>query len=284
MINLRICIVGLGLMGGSLAKALKGQVKQVSGVDRHAATRQLALAEGVVDMVTADLSSAVKTADLLILSTPVHSILHYLEKLPELCPEGILVMDLGSTKEIVCTTMATLPASFAAIGGHPMCGKEIAGYQAAEAGLFQGQTFVLTRNGRTTAKIEEAALNLVKLIGAHPIFLEPGIHDQIVAVTSHLPYLISAVLIHRAVAMGDDRVWHVSASGFRDTARLAGSDPRMMLDILLTNRAAILSQLAKYQADLQEIGRLLTKTDVAALATWLADSQRSYNTYRKQKS
>jgi len=179
--------------------------------------------------------------------------------------------------------MAALPISFAAIGGHPMCGKETAGYHAADAGLFQGQTFVLSRNGRTTEQIEDLALSLIVLIGAHPMFLAAEVHDQIVAVTSHLPYLISAVLIHRAADMADDRVWPVSASGFRDSSRLAGSDPRMMLDILLTNREAILSQLAQYQADLQYVSSLLAEKDEVSLAAWLAESQRQYVTYRKNK-
>ena len=283
MIEKRICIVGLGLMGGSLAKALHGQVKHLTGVDRHAATRQMVLAGGIVDIVTADLASGVRAADLIILATPVHSILQQIEQLPDLCPEGSLVLDLGSTKEAVCKGMAALPTSFSAIGGHPMCGKETAGYHAADAGLFRGQIFVLSRNSRTTKQIEEIALSLIELIGAHPMFLSPEVHDQIVAVTSHLPYLISAALVQRAADMADDRVWPVSASGFRDSSRLAGSDPRMMLDILLTNRIAILSQLAQYQADLEQIGSLLAEGDESALAAWLAESQSRYIAYRKQK-
>ena len=270
-------------MGGSLAKALHGRVKHLTGVDQHAATRQLVLADGTVDMVTGDLPSGVKSADLVILATPVHSILQHIEWLPDLCPRGCLVMDLGSTKEAVCERMAALPKSFAAIGGHPMCGKETAGYRAADGALFQGQTFVLSRNGRTTQQIENIALALIELVGAYPMFLPAEVHDQIVAVTSHLPYLMSAALIQRAANMADDRVWPVSASGFRDSSRLAGSDPQMMLDILLTNRMAILSQLAQYQADLQQVSNLLAAEDQAALADWLAESQSRYNTYRNQK-
>jgi len=283
MIEQRICIVGLGLMGGSLAKALHGQVKHLTGVDRHAATRQLVLADGIVDFVTSDLPAGVKEADLVILATPVHSILQQIEQLPDLCPDGCLVMDLGSTKETVCERMAALPPEFAAIGGHPMCGKETAGYHAADATLFRGQTFVLSRNGRTTKRIEEIVLALIELIGGQPMFLPAEVHDQIVAVTSHLPYLIAAALIQRAADMADDRVWPVSASGFRDSSRLAGSDPRMMLDILLTNRMAILSQLEQYQADLEHIGNLLANGDETALANWLAESLSRYIAYRKQK-
>jgi prephenate dehydrogenase len=283
MIEKKICIVGLGLMGGSMAKALHGHVRQIIGVDRHAATRQMALAEGMVGVVTDDLSLGIKSADLVILATPVHSILQQLRQLPDLSPNGCLVMDLGSTKEAVCESMTALPATFEAIGGHPMCGKEIAGYQASDATLFQDQTFILSRNGRTTTAIETLALTIIELVGATPLFLAADVHDEIVAVSSHLPYLISAALVHRAAAMADDQVWTVSASGFRDSSRLAGSDPRMMLDILLTNKPAVLSQLTQYREDLQQLISLLTDEDEAALGAWLTKSQYLYTEYRKRK-
>ena len=284
MIEKRLCIVGLGLMGGSLAKALKGKVGQLLGVDRHAATRQLALADGVVDIATGSLASGIKTADLVILATPVHTILRILAELPQIRPDGCLVMDLGSTKEEICAAMSALPDSFAAIGGHPMCGKETAGYHAADADLFRGQTFILSRNGRTTHQIEEISLSLVDHIEAKPMFLPANEHDQLVAVASHLPYLISAALMHRAADMDDERIWPVSASGFRDTTRLAGSDPRMMLEILLTNRAAVLSQLAQYKTDLEEMIRLLDDKNETALASWLEAAQQEYIAYRRQKT
>ena len=284
MIEKRLCIVGLGLMGGSLARALKEQVGQMIGVDRHAATRQLALADGVVDIVTGSLASGIQAADLVILATPVHSILRILAELPQIRPNGCLVIDLGSTKEEICAAMSALPDSFAAIGGHPMCGKETAGYQAADAELFRGQTFILTRNGRTTRQIEEISLSLIDHIEAKPKFLPADEHDQLVAEASHLPYLISAALMHRAADMDDERIWPVSASGFRDTTRLAGSDPRMMLEILLTNRAAVLSQLAQYKTDLEEITKLLDDKNETALAFWLEAAQQEYIAYRRQNT
>lgn len=283
MIEKKICIVGLGLMGGSLAKALKGHTRQLIGVDRHAATRQAALTAGTVDTVTSSLSAGVKTADLVILATPVHTILHILTELPRLQPDGCLLIDLGSTKEEICTAMSALPDSFSAIGGHPMCGKETAGYHAADADLFQGQTFILSRNARTNHQIEEISLALINQIGAKPLFLSANEHDQLVAVASHLPYLISAALMNRAAHMKDERVWPVSASGFRDTTRLAGSDPRMMLDILLTNREAVLAQLTQYQTDMEILSNLLSDNDEAALASWLEEAQKAHIAYRRKK-
>lgn len=283
MIDQTVCIVGLGLMGGSLAKALHGQTRQLLGVDHHAATRQHALADGAVDFVSADLASGVRQADFLILATPVRSILHILSQLPQLKPEGCLLIDLGSTKTEICAAMAALPPSFSAIGGHPMCGKETAGYQAAAADLFRDQTFILCGNERTDRRIEDIALALINHIGAKPMFLPPHEHDQLAAIASHLPYLISAALMHRAAAMNDARIWPVSASGFRDTTRLAGSDPQMMRDILLTNSEAVLAQLAQYRSSLDQLVRLLEKNDEAALTAWLEESQKAHTAYRQAK-
>ena len=165
-----------------------------------------------------------------------------------------------------------------------MCGKETAGYHAADGHMFRGQTFILSRNDRTNHQIEEISLSIVDHIGAKPMFLAANEHDQLVAVASHLPYLISAALIHRAADMGDERLWPVSASGFQDSTRLAGSDPRMMLDILLTNRDAVLSQLTQYKADLEVMIRLLDDNNETALASWLQTAQQAYVAYRRQKT
>lgn len=278
-----VCIIGLGLMGGSLAKALKGHARQLIGVDRHAATRQAALADGTVDWVTGDVAVGLKQADVVILATPVHAILEFLRQLPLLKPEGCLLLDLGSTKEEICAAMSALPSTFSAIGGHPMCGKETAGYHAATADLFQGQTFILSRTDRTDQRVEELALAVINQIGARSMFLPAREHDQLVAVASHLPYLISATLMHHASSMQDARVWPVSASGFRDSTRLAGSDPRMMRDILLTNREAVLAQLVQYASELAHLTSLLENEDEAALTAWLEDTRKAYIAYRHAK-
>lgn len=279
----RVCIVGLGLMGGSLALALRGRAAKLVGVELHAATRRRALRGRVVDVVTADLAEGARQADLLVLATPVSVILTTLAALPRLRPAGCAVLDLGSTKTDISARMERLPAGFEAIGGHPMCGKEQAGLAAADEMLYCGQTFVLCRNGRTTPRVEQLALELVTAVGAQPLFLPPETHDEIAATVSHVPYLAASALVHSAAAMADERVWPVSASGFRDAARLAGSDPRMMLDILKTNRAAVLARLAHYQQALTAVAELLRADDEQLLSAWLSETQRHYADYRQHK-
>ncbi len=277
----RVCIVGLGLMGGSLALALRPSLTHLAIVDNNPKT--LPAAHELADLATADLAEGVKDVDLVILATPVRAILKLLAQLPAIRPDGCLVMDLGSTKAEICRAMAQLPPVFAAIGGHPMCGKEMAGFANAEPGLFAGETFVLCENGRTAPRIKTAAHEIIRQIGANPLELPPQTHDEMVAAISHLPYLVSAALMQTAAAQGSDRLWQVSASGFRDTTRLAGSDPQMLLDILLTNRTAVIDQIDKLQGQIIKIKQLLLWGSDAELGDWLAETWRQHKNYQNVK-
>ncbi len=284
MLIQKVGIVGLGLMGGSLAQALSGQVESLVGVDQDETTRQLAEQSGLFTQVTESVAQISDDLNLLILATPVRAILQLLDQLPTLRPYGCMVLDLGSTKAVISQAMTILPPVFEAIGGHPMCGKETAGFAAADATLYQGQTFVLCLNERTTPAALSVAQHLVNLLGARPLLLDPLVHDRLVASVSHLPYLLAAVLMDQATAQADDRLWPVSASGFRDTTRLAGSDPRMMLDILMTNKTAVLDQLGHYRQRLDQLQQLLRDGDESQLADWLGTVQQHHLAFQRRKS
>ncbi len=279
--EMRIGIVGLGLMGGSLALALRGRVAGLLAIERRANTRQMALREGIVDAAVEALTPDTPAVDLLVLATPVRAILDTLNRLPATRPGGCAVLDLGSTKRAIVAGMDGLPPEFAAIGGHPMCGKESAGLASAAADLFRGQTFILCPSHRTTAAVTNTALALVEAIGARPVLLDADAHDVVVATVSHLPALVSAALMRTAA---DERLWDVSASGFRDVSRLAGTDPRMMLDILMTNRRAVLDALEAYRAELDGVREALLREDEEALMEWLAAAQVGYAGFRRFKS
>jgi prephenate dehydrogenase len=285
----RICIVGLGLIVGSLALALRlAQRTAVSAspfhltiVDTNPDTR--AAAERLADKVTDNFAEGVAEADLVILATPVRIILRCLEQLPALRPSGCMVLDCGSSKADICQAMDQLPDAFQAIGGHPMAGKEVAGFSAATPDLFRGQTFVLCQTQRTTPEINSVAQEIVAHLGANPLLLPAAVHDEMVAAISHLPYLVSASLMRTAASMGDERLWPVSASGFRDTSRISGTSPQMMLDILLTNREAVLAQMELFQARLTAVTHLLQNEDEQALFAWLCQTQAEYLLYRQHK-
>jgi len=274
--DMTVVIVGLGLMGGSMSLALRGHADapRLVGVVRSRQSMEMARELNVVDEVTTDLIGAVAEADMVILATPVRTLIRQIEHIgPHLRPDTV-VLDLGSTKRAICEALAHLPDGVQPVGGHPMCGKEKAGLAHAEATLYQGATFVLCPLERTADWALHMALDLVHRVGARPLILDPSHHDRLVATISHLPYLLAAALVgttHR-VAQEDSRVWQVAASGFRDTSRLASSDVKMMLDILLTNRETVLSMLDTYRHELDTLRDLLANEEAeGALRFYLSN-------------
>ena len=270
-----VTIVGLGLMGGSLALALRrhADAPYLIGVVRNQARVEEAQSLNVVDEVTTDWQRAVSNAHVVVLATPVRTLIRQIHQIGPYLRPDTLVIDLGSTKRAICQALATLPDHVQPIGGHPMCGKEVAGLIHAEATLYEGATFVLCPLERTANWARELALDLVHRVGARPLILRPDQHDHLVATISHLPYLVAAALVgttHR-VAQEDPRVWRVAASGFRDTTRVASSDVKVMLDILLTNQEAVLSLLERYIEELKALRALLEEDREGELRLYLAN-------------
>jgi prephenate dehydrogenase len=272
-----VAIAGLGLMGGSLGLALRGHAKQVIGIARRAESIDQALAMGAIDHGTQLLAEGVAQADIVVLATPVSVILQQLSKLARLADagaiqDGMVLTDMGSTKLEICQAMAGLPDTIEPVGGHPMCGKETSGLAVAEAGLYQQAPFVLCPLHRTTPQAVLLLETLAEAIQARPLRLDPWRHDQLVSAVSHLPYVLATALFSTAMGVGhqDDMMWRLAASGFRSTTRLVGSDPKMMVDILLTNRAAILGQLEILQAQLAHYGHLIKQGEESQLQAALA--------------
>jgi prephenate dehydrogenase len=265
-----VCIIGLGLMGGSLALALRQAhwAERLIGVDRDAAL--LAAAAGAIDTGTTDLAAGVAAADVVLLATPVRTILRLLPEVGRHAQPGALIMDLGSTKQQICRLMVGLPAGLEPVGGHPMCGKEVAGFAAAEATLFQGRPFVLCPVSRTAPAALELARSLALAAGARPMVLDPAVHDRAVGAISHLPYMLAVTLMSVVNPGRTPAAWSLAAGGFRDTSRVAGSDVDMMLDILLTNRNAVLERLDAFTVPLVELRAELDRTDESALRERLA--------------
>ncbi len=281
-----VVIVGMGLMGASLGYDLRGHCRRVTGVVRREEAIAPTLARGCADEVTTDVFAAVAQADLVVLATPVRTILRQIDTLGPLMKPGAVLLDMGSTKTEICYRMQKLPAHIQAIGGHPMCGKERAGLDAAEPGLYRDCTFVLCPLPRTTAETVALAQTLITYIQAHPLFLEPEQHDRLVAAISHLPYLVASGLVAHVmdVAREDERVWQVAASGFRDTSRVAASDTTMMLDILMTNRAAVLAALDGFLNQMQRLRRALAGEEEAFLQTRLAEIAKKRRDWQKNPS
>jgi prephenate dehydrogenase len=267
-----LAVVGLGLMGGSLALALRGCVETIAGIDPNEATRAYAVERGIVDRATDDLQAGVAEADTVILAAPVRAIIQMLQlRIGSYLRSNTLLIDIGSTKQDICDAMGRLPVGIQAVGGHPMTGKEQSGIEASDPTLYRGRPFVLCPTRRTTPATRLRALGLVEVLGAIPIEMEAQRHDRLVAAISHLPYLLSAALVATVAKEGemDSAVWELAAGGFRDMSRLAGSDVQMMGDILSTNTQAVAVLLALFRVQLAMLEAMLVSGDDQKVAEFL---------------
>lgn len=272
----RVSIVGLGLMGASLAMDLRGHCAEIVGVGRGFETLHYALEHQIVDRI-ADFDDALD-CDLLVLAAPIRTIIQQLQRMGQVLPpaqtsKSTVVVDMGSTKTEIVQKMQNLPPRFDPIGGHPMCGKEVAGIQHAETGLYRKQTFVLSPLERTSPRALALVHEMIATIGARPLVLTAEKQDELVAIISHLPYLVASALVRTAIAKDDPQLWDVAASGFRDTSRLAASDLTMMLNILLTNRESVLDALKNYRVELDALTALVELGDEEKLKAALAPGQ-----------
>lgn len=284
----RVAVVGLGLMGGSLCAALRtrGACREVIGVARRPVTLQMARDLRFIDRGATDLAEGLRDADVVVLATPVRDILDKLAIIGPMLAPGALVMDIGSTKVAICRAMDALPAGIQPLGGHPMCGKETSGLTMADPTLYRDRVFALVPLPRTAPEALAMGRALALGVGARPLVIEAkgdaegdgagaqaypaaARHDRLVAAISHLPFLLASALVEAAVATceGDALAWELAAGGFRDTSRVAASDPTMMLDILATNRDEVLRALREARGQLDRLTRLLEEGDLEALRT-----------------
>lgn len=263
LINARVAIVGLGLMGGSLALDLRGKCAAIYGVDPDPETQALARTRNIVEEISGNPADILPQADLVILAAPVRTIVKLVQQtLPEMHPGTAVVLDIGSTKSAIVEVMTELPSRFDPIGGHPMCGREVSSLLHAYTGMYRGAPFALTPLPRTTIRARALATQIVQAVGANLLWLDATTHDRWVAATSHLPYLISTVL---AGATPPD-VAPLVGPGFLSTTRLAGSSHQMMLDILATNRTEIFAALTRFEHELAALKQSLAAGDWDELA------------------
>ncbi len=251
-----VAVGGLGLMGGSIALALRGRCRRLLGWDPDPAVVDLALETRAVDEAERLPDTIVARADLIVLAAPVAAIIDLLARLPSMQRGSPMILDLGSTKSAIVEAMAALPSRFDPIGGHPMCGKETPGLVNSQADLFQGAPFALTALPRTTARARGLAEQLVTTIGACPLWIDAATHDRWVAATSHVPFLIAAALV---LATPEESL-PLAGPGLWSTSRLAASDPKMMLDILQTNRPAVLAALGAFRGELEVLESALARS------------------------
>ncbi len=270
--QVRVAIVGLGLMGGSLAMALKGKCAALYGIDPDRTALELARRQKIVDYADSDPDRILPEADLVVLAAPVPVILTLLDQLPDLTPNPCAVLDLGSTKQLIVEAMHRLPKRFDPIGGHPLCGKEKLSLTNAEQTLFSGAPFLLTPLERTTPRALSVVRQMIETVGARAVVLEPAGHDRILAVTSHLPFLLASAL---TLAMPTEAAALIGP-GLKSASRLAGTSSSMMLGVLQSNRENVLNALHEFQGIVAEIEALISSDDRYRLEAMLNEAQSKY--------
>jgi prephenate dehydrogenase len=265
----KIAIIGLGLMGGSLALGLRGKCAALYGIDPHLPTLELALSQHIVDYADSDPAKLLPKADLVILSAPVPAILTLLEQLPTYTSNPCIVMDLGSTKKLIVDSMSRLPERFDPIGGHPICGKEKLSLANAERTLYYAAPFLLTPSERTSKRALSAANQIIEVLGAKGKVIDAVEHDRILAATSHLPFLLASAL----ALTTPDSFASFTGTGFKSTSRVAGTSSSMMLGVLQSNRENVLNALHGLQNELANIESALSIEDFEKLETILDEAQ-----------
>ncbi len=267
----RLAIIGVGLIGGSFARALReaGVVKTIVGIGRSSANLEEALSLGIVDEITSDAVAGVSGAQMVFISVPVCSIPSVVAEIAPALSSGCIVTDGGSVKaSIVMECERLMPPGCFFVGGHPIAGTEHSGAAASFATLYKGKRCILTPTERTDAAALELVNRLWLVTGAEVCSMEPGHHDRIFAEISHLPHVVAYALVH-AVGTADvegENVLSYTAGGFKDFTRIASSDPVMWRDIALMNRQALLKSIDGFSASLAELRQRIDNSDPDGLA------------------
>jgi prephenate dehydrogenase len=269
MIN-KLAIIGVGLIGGSLARALKraGVCNEVIGGGRDAVRLKKAVELGVIDRFELDMGVTVRDADMVVIAVPVGSIESVLQSIVgQLAPHAVLT-DVGSVKASVVETVQRVfkktPDNF--VPGHPIAGTEQCGVEASRADLFQGRRVALTPLADTHTEAVSKVRAMWEATGAEVVEMEMRHHDEVLAATSHLPHLLAYSLVDMLARMDtSEEIFGFAAGGFRDFTRIAGSSPRMWHDICLANPGAILTLLERYAVELKHLGEAIRQGDSAGI-------------------
>ena len=268
-----VCIVGVGLIGGSFGMAMRerGLARSVTGVVRREATIEEAKARGAVDEATTDLGEGARGADLIFMAPPVGQMSALCRQMAPFVRADAIVTDAGSTKAAFVDSCArALGEKAYFVGGHPMAGGEKTGVEAAKSTLFEGAVWVLTPTAGTPPPVVNTLVEMIEALGATPLLLDAHIHDELLAITSHLPHLTAAALVHlftRASARSDV-TQQLIAGGWRDATRVASGSPEMWRDICLANAPAISDGLDELLSELHALRALIRDGDGDRLHDW----------------
>lgn len=274
-----VAIIGIGLIGGSLAAALRATHPdwRIIGINRSPEPLQYAMEHGIISE-SADSVAAAGDADLIFIATPVGMIVEFIAKVAGVCKPSAIITDVGSTKAVIVEEAERALAGKARfIGGHPMAGSEKTGVEAARSDLFNKAYYLLTPTDNTDPEAFQALHQVISGLGAYVLALSPAEHDKTMAAISHVPHFTSACLVEVAekyVKKSRD-LMQIAAGGFRDMTRVAAGDPKMWCDIAMANRGAISDGLRELSVELARLGEMIAQGKSENIIALLRDAQKS---------
>ncbi len=274
----RLCVIGVGLIGGSLARALRdaGHVREIVGASRDPVHLQRAVDLGVIDHFDTDLAAAVQGADMVFVSVPLGAMGTVFRSISHALPEGAVVTDGGSAKASVVAdinaAVGKVPAWF--VPGHPIAGTEQSGVEASFSSLYQDRRVILTPLDETDPAAVDRVRSMWEAAGATVSEMEVAHHDEVLAATSHLPHALAYTLVESLARMSEQReIFEYAAGGFRDFTRIASSDPVMWRDICLANREALLHMLERFSHDLNNLSDAIQANDGERILQIFSDAK-----------
>ena len=282
----KFVVVGVGLIGGSVAAALKREqlVDHVVGVGRSLANMQQALAAGVIDEMAQDPASAAQDADLVLVAVPVRQTSGVLQQLRQIVADGVIVTDAGSTKRDFVRTAQHVFGSAVTnvVPGHPIAGAERSGVAAASADLFQGKRAVITPLPVTDATAVSKVASMWRACGANVIEMSPEHHDAVFSAVSHLPHVLSYALVEMIASRDNaEELFSFAAGGFRDFTRIAGSSPEMWRDICAANADQVLRDIEGFQEALSRLAAHIRAGDMDQVEAVFAAAAKARNAWAK---
>ncbi|RJQ42751.1 MAG: prephenate dehydrogenase [Nitrospiraceae bacterium] len=258
-----ICIVGVGLMGGSFALALKAQgfKGKITGIGRTRKNLIKAKRLGVIDFYTTEYKAAVQNADLVLLATPVGWAEPIVRKIRQHLKKGAIVTDVGSVKSrIVKKIEPLMPKGMHFVGAHPIAGRECSGIECATAELYRNARCIITPGAHTDKKALKKVVQLWKAVGSKVVLMEPEKHDMIFAEVSHLPHVVAYALVN-SIAKTENNILHHGGKGLRDMTRIALSSPELWRDICEHNRKNLLNSLRNFSSHVSHLTHLIQRSD-----------------------
>ena len=262
----RLCIVGTGLIGGSLARDLRrlGRVGEVVGSSRRAKHLERAVELGVIDRFDIDPGRAAAGADMVVVAVPLGAMATVLERIRETVDDDAVISDVGSAKgSVVAAARATLGSRLSRfVPAHPVAGTEHHGVDASVDRLFEHRRVILTPMTETDAAARDRVAAMWKSVGAEVVQMDVAHHDEVLAATSHLPHMLAYTLVDMLGNMKDrTEIFRYSAGGLRDFTRVASSDPRMWHDICLANREAMVDAIGRFSSELDRLTDAIRRQD-----------------------